>query len=242
MTVLNLAWALLLSGAGGGDPPPAPARFSLEDGAERDFQHRLSGHGLAVASDEEPKPQQEDEKPQRPQEPQEAKPLATQWSVVDFGWLELYPRAGLAIFSSKYHINPSPVLEIEAHAPIPWFSPASNPDGDYFGAFVHLNFAMIKRTIKPTLSKASGMMASLAVGLDYTFYRDDTWLLLARLGIQYTTYGGVTDLKDGGQAIAGVTVGLSVTRSLMFTLTPEIVYAKTGDHIMMGLLGVAVEF
>jgi hypothetical protein len=101
---------------------------------------------------------------------------------------------------------------------------------------------MIKRTIVPKLAKASGVMTSLALGLDYTFYRDDTWLVLARVGVQYTNYGGVTDLKDGGQAIAGVTIGLSATRSLMFTLTPEIVYAKTGDHILMGLVGVAVEF
>jgi len=235
--MLELAAMLLLAGPGG------DARFDFcQDEAERDLDRRTAGAGkTADGEGTEPRPQDE-EKPQRPQEPQKEAPLATQWSVIDFGWLELYPRAGLAIFSSKYHINPSPVLEIEAHAPIPWLSPASNPQGDYFGAFAHLNFAVIKRTIVPKLAKASGVMASLAFGLDYTFYRDDTWLLLARAGIQYTTYGGVTDLNDGGQVVVGFTAGLSVSRSLMFTLTPEIVYAATGDHILMGLLGVAVEF
>jgi len=230
--VLDLALALFLAGPGGFE--------FCQDEAERDLDRRTAG---VLRTPDGESNQQEDEKPQRPQDPQpQEAPLATQWSVVDFGWLELYPRAGLAIFSSKYHINPSPVLEIEAHAPIPWLSPASNPNGDYFGAFAHLNFVVIKRTIVPKLAKASGVMASLAFGVDYTFYRDDTWLLLARAGIQYTTYGGVTDLNDGGQVIAGFTAGLSVSRSLMFTLTPEIVYAATGDHILMGLLGVAVEF
>lgn len=235
--VLDLALALLL--AGPGDLTEFNRFESGQDEAERDLDRRTAG----VLRTTEGEPKQDEEKPQRPQEPpRQEPPLATQWSVVDFGWLELYPRAGLAIFSSKYHISPSPVLEIEAHAPIPWLSPASNPEGDYFGAFAHLNFAVIKRTIVPKLAKASGIMASLAFGLDYTFYRDDTWLLLARAGLQYTTYGGVTDLNDGGQVIVGFTAGLSVSRSLMFTLTPEIVYATTGDHILMGLLGVAVEF
>jgi hypothetical protein len=238
--MLELALALLLAGPGG-EPVKELNRFEFLQEAEADLDRRTAGVGRTT--DEESKAERQDEeKPQRPQEPPKEPPLATQWSIVDFGWLELYPRAGLAIFSSKYHIKPSPVLEIEAHAPIPWLSPSSNPQGDYFGAFAHLNFAMIKRTIVPTLAKASGIMASIAIGLDYTFYRDDTWLLLARAGIQYTTYGGVTDLNDGGQVIAGFTAGLSVSRSLMFTLTPEIVYAATGDHILMGLVGVAVEF
>jgi hypothetical protein len=236
MGVLDLALALFL--AGPGDLTDFKRFDFCQDEAARDLDRRTAG--VVRTPDGEPK--QDEDKPQRPQEPGQEAPLATQWSVVDFGWLELYPRAGLAIFSAKYHINASPVLEIEAHAPIPWLSPASNPNGDYFGAFAHLNFAVIKRTIVPKLAKASGVMASIAFGLDYTFYRDETWLLLARAGIQYTTYGGVTDLNDGGQVVVGFTAGLSVSRSLMFTLTPEIVYATTGDHILMGLLGIAVEF
>jgi len=236
--VLDLAFLMLLAGPAG-EPPARAASFTFQDSAEGDLERRLADRGVAKDGQELP---QEGEKAPKAQEPPATPPLATQWSIIDFGWMELYPRAGLAIFSSKYHINPSPALEIEAHAPIPWLSPASNPEGDYFGAFAHLNFAMIKRTIVPKLAKDSGIMASIAFGMDYTFYRDDTWLLLARLGIQYTTYGGITDLHDGGQVVAGFTAGLSVSRSLMFTLTPEIVYAKTGDHIIMGLLGVAVEF
>ena len=162
--------------------------------------------------------------------------------LIDFGWLELYPRVGIAMFSSKYHINASPAIEIEARAPLPFLSPASNPEGDYFGAFAQLNFVPIKRTIVPTLAKASGLMSSIAVGLDYTVYRDETWLLMPRLGIQYTYYGGVTDLKNGGQVLAGFTAGMGISKSLLLTLTPEIVYAKTGDYILMALLGVAIEF
>jgi hypothetical protein len=237
-----LQWTLAALLAGPGDESGANTRFTLDASAEADFERRGAASGLGDLSGDEAHPaQQEEQKPQQPQEhPPQGAPQSQ--ALVDFGWMELYPRAGVAIFSGKYHINASPCLEIEARAPIPWLSPASNPQGDYFGAFAQLNFAMITRTIVPKLAKASGLMTSLALGLDYTIFRDDTWLLVARLGFQYTNYGGVTDLKDGGQAVVGLTTGVNLSRSILLTLTPELVYAKTGDYIMMGLVGMAVEF
>jgi hypothetical protein len=239
MGALQLAALFLLAGPGEGSPG-----FDLSAPAETDFERRLRDAGQSGPSDDEgDKSQQEDQKPQRPEAPSAgSSPQSQSQSVFDFGWLELYPRAGLALFSSKYHIKGSPCLEIEARAPIPWLSPESNPEGDYFGGFAQLNMAMIKRTIQPKLAKASGIMSSLALGLDYSVYRDETWLLMARLGFQYTNYGGVTDLKDGGQAVMGITAGLNLSRSILLTITPEIVYAKTGDYILMGLAGIAVEF
>lgn len=231
--------ALLFLAAGGGSDRN-PEGFSFERSPEADWARRLDAPSPDEADRDDPA-QDEDAKP-RQTEPPPGAPSGPSQSLIDLGWLELYPRAGLAIFSSRYHINASPCVEIEARAPIPWLSPSSNPDGDYFGAFAQLNVAEIKRTIQPKLAKASGLMASIALGMDYTVYRDDLWLLMVRLGFQYTNYGGVTDLKDGGQAVGGLTGGISLTRSIMLTLTPEIVYAKTGDYILMGLLGVAIEF
>jgi hypothetical protein len=226
----------------GGEPAASRGGFDLDASPEADLERRLGAQSDTTGADQEGgKPDQEDEKPQRPQGPV-APATQESSSFLDFGWLELYPRAGLAVFSSKYHINASPTVEIEGRAPLPWLSPASNPGGDYFGAFAQLNGALIKRTLQPVLPKASGIMLSLALGLDYTIFRDDTWLLMARAGVQYTYYGGITDLRDGAQVVAGLTAGVSLTRSLMLTLTPEIIYAKTGDYILMGLLGLAVEF
>jgi hypothetical protein len=232
----HLAFTLLLAAAGG-EPGPGPAGFDFQDAGGVDLDRRLAGLG---ATDSE-KPQQEDPRPQRPQEPL-APPPQEGSKIIDFEWMELIPRVGLAAFSPKYHINASPTFEIEARAPLVLLSPSSNPDGDYFGVFAQLNVTSIKRTIEPTLDKPSGMMASLGFGIDYTFFRNDTWLLLARLGLEYTTYGGVSDLKNGGQVMIGLTTGLSLSRSMVLTVTPEVMYAKTGDYLLLGLVGIAVEF
>jgi len=239
--IVELTLALLLAGGGETGSAGTPG-FDLSRDAALDFARRVAGEDADGGPDgAAEKPQQEDEKPPRPESTAQPSDKVSQ-GLIDFGWLELYPRAGIAMFSSKYHINASPAIEIEARAPLPLLSPSSNPEGDYFGAFAQLNFVPIKRTIVPTLAKASGLMSSIAVGLDYTLYRDETWLLMPRLGIQYTYYGGVTDLKNGGQVVAGFTAGMGISRSLLLTLTPEIVYAKTGDYILMGLVGVAIEF
>lgn len=238
--IVQLALALLLAGGGEGTPARSPG-FDLSRDAAEDFARRVPESDADGESDAPLQAAQEDEKPPRPQSTATPSDKVSQ-GLIDFGWLELYPRVGIATFSSKYHINASPAIEIEARAPLTFLSPASNPEGDYFGAFAQLNFVPIKRTIVPTLAKASGLMASIAVGMDYTVYRDETWLLMPRLGIQYTYYGGVTDLKNGGQVLAGFTAGMGLSKSLLLTLTPEIVYAKTGDYILMALLGVAIEF
>lgn len=236
MGVLEWSVLLLLSGPGDGLPG-----FDLDGPAEADFERRLGRlERSEPEGDRADQVPQDEQKPQQPEAPPGAQ--AKSQSVIDFGWMELYPRAGIALFSSKYHINASPTLEVEARAPITWLSPESNPNGDYFGGFAQLNFAIINRTIVPKLAKASGLMSSLALGLDYTIYRDETWLFMARLGFQYTNYGGVTDLKDGGQALGGITAGVNLSRSILLTLTPEIVYAKTGDYILLGLAGIAIEF
>lgn len=235
--LLEVAALLLLSGPGEG-VASRPARFSLDDPAESDFSRRV---GEAGDEEGEARPaQQEDPKPQRPEGPVDS--ASQEPGPVDFDWLELYPRAGIAMFSGKYHISAKPCIEVEVRAPLTFLSPASNPQGDYFGVFAQINGALIRRTIVPTLATPSGIMASLAIGMDYTVIRDNTWLVMVRLGVQYTYYGGVTDLKDGLQAVGGLTAGISVSRSLMITLTPEIVYAKTGDYILLGMLGAAVQF
>jgi hypothetical protein len=224
---------LLLGMASGPDDP------ALRDEALADLNRRT---GAAVeGTDRRERRQQEDPRPQRPQEPLEER-RADAPSIIDWDWLELHPRVGVSMFSKDYHINMSPTVVIEGRAPLVLLSPSDNPDGEYFGVFAELNMTFIKRTIKPSVDKPSGAMVALGVGMDYTILRNATWMILVRAGIQYTTFGGVTDLKDGMSPFAGFTVGLSVARSVSITLSPEYILGQQSDTIIVGVLGVAIDF
>ena len=217
---------LLLGLAAGPDEPEALA----------DLARRIGPNVEAPV-----KPQQEDPRPQRPDAPVQApEEASTPW--IDFDWFELHVRVGMAKFSKEFHINASPSFAIEGRAPMPWLSPSSNPDGDFFGAFAEISFTSIKRTITPAVDKPSGVMLSLTVGVDYSIIRNTTWIVLARVGIQYATYGGVTDLKDGMGPMAGLTAGITISRSVSITISPEYIMGGSGDSIIIGTVGVAIDF
>jgi hypothetical protein len=209
----------------------------LEAEAMADLERRL---GETAGPSETERRQQEDPRPQRPQDPvQPLEPPSAPW--VDFDWLELHVNAGMAMFSKTYHINPSPAFGVQGRAPMPWLSPSDNPDGDYFGAFGELDVAMIKRTIQPSVAKPSGAMFALTLGVDYTVFRNTTWLVLVRAGFQYASYGGVTDLHDGIAPVVGLTGGFTISRSVSITISPEYILGKS-DSIILGLVGVAIDF
>jgi len=238
--VSGLIEAVLLLGlaAGPDELTASSAPDATRDEALADLERRV---GSEVVAPSEKKAQQEDPRPQRPDAPVAApQESSTPW--VDFDWLELHVRAGMAIYSKQFHIDPSPAFTIEGRAPIPWLSPASNPDGDYFGAFAELGMAVIKRTITPSVAKPSGAEIMLTVGVDYSFIRNTTWMVVLRAGMQYATYGGVTDLKDGFGPMVGVTAGLTVSRSVSIVIAPEYVLGGSGDSIIMGTVGVAIDF
>lgn len=161
---------------------------------------------------------------------------------VDFTWLELYPRLGLAAFSSKYHVKPSACFGVAARAPMPWLSPSSNPNGEYFGVFAEIDMSVIKRDIFPKLVKEGGPIFMVGFGVDYTIYRNESWLLMVEAGLHYVNFGGITDLTSGLTPMFGVIGAISVSRGLSLTLSPEIEYPKTGDYIMMMTLGLVWEF
>lgn len=162
-------------------------------------------------------------------------------ALVDFEWLELVPRFGIAIFSKNFYVSPTPAFGFAGRAPMTWLSPSSNPDGEYFGIFGKLDVAIIKRTIFPVLNKPSGPIFMVAVGMDYTIYRSENWLLMVEGGIQYAHYGGITDLRDGYAPMAGLKIGLSVSRTVSLMLNPEFIMGQ-GDSIIFGWLAAAVEF
>src|SRR5436190_1888886 len=213
---------------------PEPVRSE----ALEDLERRIGGDTPTP----EKKLQQEHPTPQRPSGPVPAPPEEPATPIIDFDWLELHVRVGMAIYSKEFHIDPSPAFTIEGRAPIPWLSPSSNPDGDYFGAFAELGMAIIKRTITPAVDKPSGAEIMLTVGVDYSFIRNTTWMVVLRAGMQYATYGGVTDLKDGFGPMVGVTAGLTISRSVSIVIAPEYILGGSGDSVIMGTVGVAIDF
>ena len=227
---------LLLGLAAGPDEAAAGPSGEVPSEALADLARRIGPDAEAPV-----KPQQEDPRPQRHDAPLQA-PEEASIPWIDFDWFELHVRAGMAKFSKQFYINPSPSFAIEGRAPMPWLSPSSNPDGDYFGAFAEIAFTSIKRTITPPVDKPSGAMLSLGVGVDYSIIRNTTWIVLARVGIQYATYGGVTDLKDGMGPMAGLTAGLTISRSVSITISPEYIRGGSGDNIVIGTVGVAIDF
>jgi hypothetical protein len=78
--------------------------------------------------------------------------------------------------------------------------------------------------------------------VDYTIYRSESWLLMVEAGVHYVNFGGITDLTNGLTPMFGAIAGISVSRGMSLTLSPEIEYPKTGDYIMMLTLGLVWEF
>lgn len=245
MSVL-LQVLLMAALAGPGDAPAVPSRTGFDPalGGLEDLRRRTGGVGLDGVSDSDPsaeKKQQEENKKDRPETP--VPPPGTQEAgVVDFEWLELQPRIGMAIFSKDYHIDPSAAFGILARVPITWLSPSSNPDGDYFGLFAQLDIAVVKRNIEPKLDKDSGPVMFLAFGIDYSLYRDETWMIMLAGGIQYGMFGGITDLIDGFAPIVALRLGVTVSRSVSLTFSPEYCMGQKGDSIILALVGAQIGF
>lgn len=234
---------VLMSALGGGDPrEKGPARdgFALLADPLADLDRRI-GRTDDEDPEKAPTAKQDETAPQRPQEPPALPSESRPTPILDFDWLEIQPRVGMAIFSKDYHVDPSVCFGIVAHAPLTMLSPSSNPDGEYFGLFAKLDVAIIKRDIFPKLDKPGGPIFMFAVGADYTVYRSENWLLMVEGGIQYCNYGGITDLQNGIAPVVGVKIGLTISREVSLSLTPEYVITD-GNHILMGWLSVMIEW
>lgn len=178
------------------------------------------------------------ELPLRPQ----ADPRSRGRSFIDFEWLELCPRMGVVSFSEDYHSDPSFSGSLLARAPMPWLSPASDPRGEYFGAFAELSLAQVDRDIDPEPEDPDGLSFFFTVGIDFTLLRGERWLFMVHGGLQYASYGGVTDLDSGFGGLFGATAGVKVSDGITVTYTPEIAFANAGDWLFFNFFGVMIEF
>jgi hypothetical protein len=245
MVLMDLVFLLTLGAAGGGNGEELlPRAVRPELGADpeglEDLRRRIPGF-LDDEAEAGAPPQEEGQKQEPPiPAPRDSKQEET--PSIDFTWLEIYPRVGIAEFSSKYHVNPSACFGVAARAPMPWLSPSSNPNGEYFGIFAELDISVIKRNIFPKLVKPGGPIFMAGFGIDYTIYRNESWLVMVEAGAHYVNFGGITDLSSGLTPMFGVIGGVSVSRGMSLTVSPEIEYPKTGDYIMMLTVGLVWEF
>ena len=240
---MSIATALMVLisalGEGGGPAEPRRGLNLLGDPAE-DFERRTT-QASADESEAEAPSQSQEETSQEPPRAPERSPATSHSALIDFDWLEIQPRVGMAVFSKDYHVKPSPCFGLVAHAPITWLSPSSNPDGEYFGIFSKLDIAVIKRDIFPKLDKPGGAIFMFALGLDYTIYRSENWLLMVEGGLQYCHYGGITDLSNGIAPVVGAKIGITISRAVSLSFSPE--YIKTdGNHILMGWISAMIEW
>jgi hypothetical protein len=175
---------------------------------------------------------------QEPRLHQEEKP-----SWLDFDWLEIEPRVGMALFSEDYHIDPSAFLSVRLHAPLTCLSPDSNPGGEYFGLFAEFAFfPSVERDLNPEPADPSGSILGVNLGLDYTLVRNQSCYWVLQGGAQYGSYGGISDLNDGIAPTAGLAFGINLGKSLILTLGNSTVFAHAGDKIYMNSLGLLIEF
>jgi hypothetical protein len=161
---------------------------------------------------------------------------------VDFDWLELSAGVGVVAYSSDYLADPSFAVTVRAHAPMPWLSPSGPVVKEYFGLFAEASFMGIDRDMSPTVDHRSGVISYFSLGADYTILRDDTWLLVARAGVVYVYYGGVADLDSGIGPLLGLSAGIQLSGSFSIAYTPEIVFAKSGNWILLNTVGVNIQF
>jgi len=192
-------------------------------------------------------PKKQEEKPQEPVPPPPLEAPAMRledqglpW--VDFEWLDLQPRFGLALFSDEYKIDPSPFLSLLAHVPVPLLSPGSDPEGDYFGLFAEASlFPQVTRDLDPEPDKVSGSVMLFNMGFDFTFLRNQSLYFVVRAGFQFAWYGGISDLSDGFGSMAGAEAGIYLGKSLTLTLGSEAAFGD-GDTILLNALGLVIEF
>src|SRR5262249_49287769 len=160
----------------------------------------------------------------------------------DLDWLEVQPSIGIAIFSSDYRTNPAAALSIMAHAPMPWLSLSSNPNGEYFGLFAQASFFTIDRDLSPVVDHRKRVASFFTLGLDYSFLRDDTWIIVARAGGLYAYYGDIADLSSGFGFTLGATLGVQLSSRIGLTYNPDFFFGDSGSLIVLNTVGLLIHF
>ena len=190
---------------------------------------------------EEPRPQEGQEQTREPFPPPDSGARKSP-PIVDLEWLELTAGVGVAVFSHDYLTAPSASFLVSAHAPLPWLSPGSDPKGEYFGLFLEAAFATIDRDMSPTVEHRRGVAAFTTLGMDYSFVRDSSWILMARAGVLYAYYGNIAQLNSGVGGTAGAVAGIQLSGKMSLSYQPEAFFGKGGSLIFLNTLAFSFQF
>jgi len=195
---------------------------------------------LAMTLDEPRAQEGQDRKPESFPPSEAAAPKSA--PIIDLEWLELGAGIGVAVFSHDYLAGPSASFLVSAHAPLPWLSPGSDPKGEYFGLFLEAAFATIDRDLSPAVEHRRGTAAFTTLGMDYSFIRDSSWILMARGGVLYAYYGNLAQLNSGVGGTAGAVAGIQISGKMSLTCQPEAFFGKGGSLIFLNTLVFSLQF
>lgn len=165
-----------------------------------------------------------------------------QRDVVDWDWLELQPRLGVAVYGGDFEADPGWAAGLLARAPMPWLSPDSDPKGEHFGVFASLSLSGIDRDLDPAPPDPRGTLLLATLGADYTLVRDGTWLLQVLTGPQLGSFLGVDGLDDGFGWMVGAAAGIDAAPGLTLTLGPELSFGNGGDRVLFAWAGLMIQF
>ena len=163
--------------------------------------------------------------------------------LFDFDHAELGVDVTALFYSSEFKAHADFGGTILARANSPWFSRSVlGLDHDDFGAFFQLTIGHLDRNRLDNLKNQSGATVFATLGMDYSIYRDETWLFSADLGLQFGYFGGVTDVHNGVALEIGLRSGVQVADHLWVTFSPEMTFGNSGDKIYFLNLGVLYSF
>ena len=162
---------------------------------------------------------------------------------LDVAALEFGVSAGILAYSSDFESDPKFAASLSLRAPLPWLSrEVLGFERDALGLFVQTTISSIDRDFDQPLQNPDGITFFGTLGLDFAILRDDGFILLAQLGVQYASFGSVTDTDNGAGLLIGLVGGVEVTKGLSITLNPQVSFGSGGDLIFFGLVGVLLSF
>ena len=170
---------------------------------------------------------------------------------IDWDNLEGSFRLSFVSYGGEYDADAEPGFGVSFRAPIPdlSFKDEAKWSGDmsvdsagcgYVCVYGELIISSLDRDID-SLSTKSGTTFFLGFGLDYTFHRDDEWMVMARAGFQYGKFGGVSDVDSGIAITIGASVGYKITDQMWLTFTPDVAFGD-GENIIFTHFGLSYKF
>ena len=118
-----------------------------------------------------------------------------------------------------------------AHAPSPWLShKVFDLAQDDLGAFVDFSFGGVQRDLA-ALKNDGAAVFFISLGIDYTVFKNETWLAQIQIGGQYGNFGDTSDLNSGMAALFGLNAGLRIVGPVWLTLDPQVSFGNSGDAV-----------